>query len=112
MQVKNPGRKDEIYVSDFLDFSIFIDAKVEYIKEWFVERFFLLMETAFKDKDSYFRKYSELTKEEARELSSKIWDNINGKNYSENIVKTRYRAELIIEKGKTHNIEKVMMKKL
>jgi len=112
LQVKNPGKKDEIYVSDFLDFSIFIDAKVEYIKEWFVERFFLLMETAFKDKDSYFKKYSELTKEEARELSSNIWDNINGKNYSENIVKTRYRAELIIEKGKTHNIENIMMKKL
>jgi type I pantothenate kinase len=112
LQVNSLGRQDEIYVSDFLDFSIFIDSKVEYIKEWFIERFFLLMDTAFKDKDSYFRKYSELSMEEARELSSEIWDNINGKNYSENIVKTRYRAELIIEKGKNHNIEKIMMKKL
>ncbi len=112
LQVKSPGRQDEIYVSDFLDFSIFIDSKVEYIKEWFIERFFMLMDTAFKDKDSYFRKYSDLTGKEARELSSQIWDNINGKNYSENIVKTRYRAELIIEKGKNHNIEKIMMKKL
>jgi len=111
LEVKNNIGNDEIYVSDFLDFSIFIDANVEYIKEWFIERFFMLMKI-FKDKDSYFKKYSNLTMEEARELSSQIWDKINGKNYSENIVKTKYRANLIIEKGKNHNIEKIMMKKL
>ena len=112
LQVNSLGRQDEIYVSDLLDFSIFIDADVQYIKQWFIERFFMLMDTAFREKDSYFRKYSELTREEAIELSSSIWDNINGKNYSENIIKTRYRSELIIEKGKNHNIERIMMKKL
>ena len=112
LQVNSLGRQDEIYVSDFLDFSIFIDADVQYIKQWFIERFFMLMDTAFREKDSYFRKYSELTRKEAIELSSSIWDNINGKNYSENIIKTRYRSELIIEKGKNHNIERIMMKKL
>jgi type I pantothenate kinase len=112
LQVNKLGKKDEIYVSDFLDFSIFIDANVEDIKGWFIERFFMLMDTAFRDKDSYFRKYSELSRKEAIELSSSIWDNINGKNYSENIIKTRYRAELIIEKGKNHDIKCILMKKL
>lgn len=112
LQVNKLGRRDEIYVSDFLDFSVFIDANVDDIKEWFIERFFMLMDTAFREKDSYFKKYSELSKTEAINLASSIWDNINGKNYSENIIKTRYRAELIIEKGKNHNIESIMMKKL
>jgi type I pantothenate kinase len=112
LQVNSSGKQNEIYVSDFLDFSIFIDANVKYIKQWFIERFFLLMDTAFRDKNSYFKKYSEFTREEAIEMASGVWDNINGKNYSENIIKTRYRAELIIEKGKNHNIEKILMKKL
>ncbi|WP_337860794.1 type I pantothenate kinase [Ferroplasma sp.] len=112
LQVNKLGRQNEIYVSDFLDFSIFIDANVEYIKEWFIQRFFILMDTAFRDRNSYFQKYSQLGKEEAIKLASSIWDNINGKNYLENIIKTRYRAELIIEKGKNHNIENIMLKKL
>jgi type I pantothenate kinase len=112
LQVDHSKTANQIYVSDFLDFSIFIDSNIDYIKQWFIERFFLLMETAFRDKNSYFQKYSKFTREEAVETASKIWDDINGKNYEENIVKTRYRAELIIEKGRDHSIEKIMMKKL
>ena len=112
LQIDHSKTTNQIYVSDFLDFSIFIDANVEYIKQWFIERFFLLMETAFKDKNSYFQKYSQFSRKDALETASKIWDDINGKNYEENIVKTRYRAELIIEKEKDHSIAKIMMKKL
>ncbi len=112
LQIDHSKTINQIYVSDFLDFSIFIDANVEYIKQWFIERFFLLMETAFRDKNSYFQKYSQFSKDDALETASKIWDDINGKNYEENIVKTRYRAELIIEKEKDHSIAKIMMKKL
>ena len=112
LQIDHSKTANQIYVSDFLDFSIFIDSNVEYIKQWFIERFFMLMDTAFKDKNSYFQKYSRFTHEEALETASNIWDSINGKNYEENIVKTRYRAELIIEKGRDHSIEKIMMKKL
>ena len=112
LQVDNSRASNHIYVSDFLDFSIFIDAAVEYVKQWFIERFFILMETAFRDKNSYFQKYSKVSREEGAETASRIWDNINGKNYEENIIKTRYRAELIIEKGRDHSIQRIMMKKL
>ena len=112
LQIDHSKTANQIYVSDFLDFSIFIDANVGFIKQWFIERFFLLMETAFKDKNSYFQKYSQFSRKDALETASKIWDDINGKNYEENIVKTRYRAELIIEKEKDHSIAKIMMKKL
>ena len=112
LQVDNSKTPNQIYVSDFLDFSIFIDANVSFIKQWFIERFFLLMETAFRDKNSYFQQYSQFSREEATETASRIWDEINGKNYEENIIKTRYRAELIIEKDRDHSIEKIMMKKL
>lgn len=112
LQIDHSRTANQIYVSDFLDFSIFIDANVGFIKQWFIERFFLLMETAFKDKNSYFQKYSQFSRKDALETASKIWDDINGKNYEENIVKTRYRAELIIEKEKDHSIAKIMMKKL
>ena len=112
LQIDHSKTANQIYVSDFLDFSIFIDANVGYIKEWFIERFFLLMETTFRDKNSYFQKYAQFSRDEAIKTAGKIWDDINGKNYEENIVKTRYRAELIIEKGRDHSIEKIMMKKL
>ncbi len=112
LQINSNTKHHDVYVSDFLDFSIYIDSREEYVKQWFIERFFILMDTAFKDKNSYFRNYAGLSREEAIAIASKIWDSINGLNYRENIMKTKYRGGLIIEKGRDHSIENIMMRKL
>ena len=108
----NHGMPKPVYVSDFLDFSIFVDAPEEWIREWFIERFLLLKENAFVNPRSYFRKYSELSREDAIEISSRIWDEINGLNYRENIEKTKWRAHLILEKGRDHSIQQILMRKI
>ncbi|MHB8395939.1 MAG: type I pantothenate kinase [Thermoplasmataceae archaeon] len=101
-----------LYVSDFLDFSIYVDAKEEWIKKWFVERFQMLQQTAFRDPGSYFRTYAELSAEEAISTASMIWDTINGVNLRENIMQTKWRAQLVLEKGPDHSIQRILMRKL
>ncbi|MEM0139967.1 MAG: type I pantothenate kinase [Ferroplasma sp.] len=112
LQINDNTNHHDVYVSDFIDFSIYIDSKEKYVKQWYIERFLMLMDTAFKNRDSYFRNFAELTREEAIKTASEIWDSINGVNYRQNIIKTRYRASLIIEKGKNHHIENIKMRKL
>ncbi|MBK9705563.1 MAG: type I pantothenate kinase [Acidobacteria bacterium] len=101
-----------IFVSDFFDFSIYVDAAEEDIKRWYVERFFTLRQTAFKNPASYFHRYSSLTDEEARETALRIWTEINGVNLRENILPTRTRAHLILEKGPNHSTRNVRLRKL
>ena len=101
-----------IFVSDFFDFSIYVDAAEEDIKRWYVERFFTLRQTAFKNPASYFHRYSSLTDEEARETALRIWTEINGVNLRENILPTRTRAHLILEKGPNHSTQNVRLRKL
>lgn len=112
LQINGNAGHHDVYVSNFIDFSIYLDAREEYIKQWFIERFLMLMDTAFKDKDSYFKKFAGLNKMDAIKTASEIWDSVNGINYRKNIIKTKYRADLIIEKGMKHDIEKIMMRKL
>ncbi|MEM0155271.1 MAG: type I pantothenate kinase [Thermoplasmataceae archaeon] len=106
------GMPKPVYVSDFLDFSIFVDAPEEWVREWFIERFLLLQQNAFVNPKSYFRKYRELSSEDAIRISSEIWDSINGLNYKENIMKTKWRAHLILEKGRDHSIQQILMRKI
>ena len=101
-----------IFVSDFFDFSIYVDAAEEDIKRWYVERFFTLRQTAFKNPASYFHRYSSLTDEEAGETALRIWTEINGVNLRENILPTRTRANLILEKGSNHSTRNVRLRKL
>lgn len=101
-----------IFVSDFFDFSIYVDAAEEDIKRWYVERFFTLRQTAFKNPASYFHRYSSLTDEEAWETALRIWTEINGVNLRENILPTRTRAHLILEKGPNHSTRNVRLRKL
>lgn len=101
-----------IFVSDFFDFSIYVDAAEEDINRWYVERFFTLRQTAFKNPASYFHRYSSLTDEEARETALRIWTEINGVNLRENILPTRTRAHLILEKGPDHSTRNVRLRKL
>ena len=100
------------YVSDFFDFSIYIDADEMVLRRWYVARFLSLRETAFRDPKSYFNRYSTLSDDEAVEIANDIWTRINLLNLQENIVPTRQRADLILQKGSDHAIAKVALRKL
>jgi type I pantothenate kinase len=101
-----------LFVSDFFDFTIYVDATEEDVKRWYIERFLTLRETAFRDPSSYFRRYGELTEEQALATAEHIWDSINGVNLRENILPTRERARLILEKGGDHQVGSVRLRKL
>ncbi|MBB3594752.1 type I pantothenate kinase [Rhizobium sp. BK529] len=99
-------------VSDFFDFSIYIDAEETQIHNWYVTRFMRLRETAFRDPNSYFHRYASISEEEAMAIAEDLWANINLKNLRQNILPTRPRADLILRKGKDHLIEQVALRKL
>ena len=94
------SRSQRVFVSDFFDFSIYVDADEQDIEHWYVERFMTLRETVFRDPDSYFSHYAGLTPDEAREVARGIWSSINRVNLRENILPTRERAHLILDKGR------------
>jgi type I pantothenate kinase len=100
------------FVSDFFDFSIYIDAPDELIGDWCVERFLRLRQTAFRDPASYFHRYATLSEEEAHETGLGIWRSINLINLRDNILPTRQRADLILSKGADHAVETVALRKL
>jgi type I pantothenate kinase len=100
------------FVSDFFDFSIYIDASEQLVERWYVERFLRLRQTAFRDPASYFHRYATLSEEEARETGLSIWRSINLVNLKENILPTRQRADLILHKGADHAVESVALRKL
>jgi len=109
------GRPDDgarPFVSDYFDFSIYVDAEEAHIKAWFLDRFHRLRETAFRDPQSYFQKYARLSEAEATGFASRVWDDINGANLRENILPTRERAHLILEKGPDHRVERVRLRRL
>jgi type I pantothenate kinase len=99
-------------VSDFFDFSIYIDAEEGLIRNWYVNRFMKLRETAFRDPNSFFHRYASITEDEALRTAEGLWKNINLKNLRQNILPTRPRADLILQKGKNHLIEQVALRKL
>lgn len=100
------------FVSDFFDFSIYIDAGEAELRHWYVERFMRLRETAFRDPKSFFRKYAELSEADALSTANGLWDRINLVNLRENIVPSRPRASLILRKGSDHRIAEVALRKL
>lgn len=100
------------FVSDFFNFSLYVDAEERFIKEWFVLRLQRLCETAFRDPQSYFRKYANLSEAEAKAFATKVWEEINGVNLRQNILPTRERAHLILEKAADHRVERVRLRRL
>jgi type I pantothenate kinase len=98
-------------VSDYFDFSVFVDADVEDIRRWYIERFLTLQETAFTQPDAYFRRYSELSHDEAVAIAEDIWTRINEVNLVENILPTRDRASLILEKASDHSVRRVRLRR-
>jgi type I pantothenate kinase len=99
-----------VFVSDYFDFSIFVDAELDSIREWYIERFLTLRDTAFAQPDDYFHRYAGLSDQEATEVAEDIWARINEVNLMENILPTRSRASLILEKAKDHSIERVRLR--
>jgi type I pantothenate kinase len=100
------------FVSDFFDFSVYIDADESVLREWYVERFLTLRKTSFLDPKAYFNRYSKLSDEEAVQTAVGIWERINLVNLKENIQPTRPRAKLILKKGRDHIIENVALRRL
>lgn len=117
LNVLQPGRmprdgKAVPFVSDYFDFSVYIDAEKETLERWYVERFMRLRQTAFRDPGAYFHRYSTLTDTQAVETALDIWRRINLANLEENILPTRQRADLILKKGGDHLVEEVWLRKL
>ena len=106
------GRAAIPFVSDYFDFSIYLDAEEEDLHRWYVNRFLRLRHTSFRDPLSYFRKYADLSESEAIEVADTLWSRINLVNLCENILPTRQRASLILRKGASHRIESVALRRL
>jgi type I pantothenate kinase len=100
------------YVSDFFDFSVYLDAEETVLRAWYVDRFLTLRETAFADPASYFHRYARLSDHEAVTTATSIWERINLVNLHENILPTRQRADLILTKGQSHLVEAVALRRL
>jgi type I pantothenate kinase len=100
------------FVSDFFDFSVYIDADEDVLQKWYVDRFLTLRETAFRDPISYFHRYASLDDKQATETANSIWSGINLVNLNEHIVPTRQRAHLILKKDRNHQVQEVALRKL
>jgi type I pantothenate kinase len=100
------------FVSDFFDFSVYLDADEGVLLSWYVKRFLALRGTAFADPKSYFHRYARLSDEQAVDTATSIWNRINLVNLRENILPTRPRADLILKKGESHEVEEVALRRL
>ena len=112
LNVLQVGTEATEFVSDYFDFSIYLDADESDIEDWFVERFFALRATVFQNPDSFFRHFAALSDHEAESMAREIWRSINGKNLQENIAPTRSRASLVIHKGSDHRMKEVHLRRL
>jgi type I pantothenate kinase len=117
LNVLQPARPDDAsegipFVSDFFDFSIFIDAEPPVIEEWYVERFLGLRQTAFSQPDAYFSRYANLDDVDADRVAREIWKLINLRNLEENILPSRWRADLVLHKSADHTIDQVSLRKI
>lgn len=117
LNILQPGElpksgKPIVFASDFIDFSIYLDADEDDLRDWFMERFVQLRETAFADPRSFFHRFSQMSLKEATDFGLWAWEAINLPNLRDNILPTRSRADLILRKGKSHAIEQVELRKL
>jgi type I pantothenate kinase len=101
----------QIYVSDFFDFSIFVDAAPKLIEAWYLERFESLLDTAFQDPNNYYYKFAIGDRQDALKMAQSVWKNVNLKNLTEYILQTRSRADIILHKTANHQIDQVFLRK-
>jgi type I pantothenate kinase len=109
--LQSPGQDQDVALSDYFDFKIYVDADVAYVTEWFLNRFKQLREGAFTNPKSYFHKYAEMDFDKALERANEIWQTINLPNLIENIQPTKSRATLVLRKGENHAVESVLLRK-
>jgi type I pantothenate kinase len=117
LNVLQPARpradgRQGLAVSDFFDFSIFVDARTDDVRGWYVQRFLRLRETAFSNPESYFHRYASLSDDEAVGRAQQIWRDINEVNLVQNVLPTRARATLVLTKGADHTVRRVRLRKL
>ncbi len=114
LQPPRPDREGRYgpVVSDFFDFSLYVDADPVHVRRWYVERFLRLRETAFSDRRSYFRRYADLDDVAAVATAERIWDSVNGPNLAQNIAPTRDRASLVLGKGPDHSVRTIWLRDL
>lgn len=108
----NHKPRRRVFVSDFFDFSIYVDAGEKDIRQWYMERFKKLQMTAFANPESYFHKYASCNEKELMRFANQIWEEINLPNLKQNILPTRFRADLILEKGEHHFVRGVRIRKM
>jgi type I pantothenate kinase len=109
---RTDGSAPEVFLSDFFDFSVYVDAAEADIQRWYVERFLALRRTAFRDATAYCHRFATLTDDEARETALGIWAAVNGPNLRSNIAPTRSRARLVLQKAADHSVRRVLLRKL
>lgn len=109
---ENKKMRRRVFVSDFFDFSIYVDASEKHLREWYIDRFKKLQATAFQDPDSYFHRYASYSEKRLLKFANKVWDEINLPNLLRNILPTRFRADLILEKGECHFVRGVRIRKI
>ncbi|MCB0976972.1 MAG: type I pantothenate kinase, partial [Acidimicrobiales bacterium] len=112
LNVLQTGRGTGTFVSDYFDISIYVDAEVEDVRRWYVERFLTLRDTVFQQPDSYFQRYAHLSEAEATETALGIWRDINEKNLIANIEPTRGRADIVLRKGGDHRVNEVLLRRI
>ncbi len=106
-----PQVRNRIFISDFIDFAIYVDAREEFLIKWYIDRFLKLRESTFDDPQSYFHRYAHMPEKEAVDLARIIWQSVNHTNLVENILPCRNRANVILQKGLDHNIEHIYLRK-
>ncbi|RKN84005.1 type I pantothenate kinase [Paenibacillus ginsengarvi] len=111
INVLQVNKEARVFVSDFFDFSIYLDADERDIERWYIERFRMLRDSAFRDPQSYFHRYATLTEEQSVQTATQIWNEINAVNLRENILPSKGRARLLLQKGSNHEIRKVLLRK-
>ncbi|WP_294844082.1 type I pantothenate kinase [uncultured Gilliamella sp.] len=109
--INYPQANNRVFVSDYVDFSIYVDADLSLLHDWYVNRFLKFRAGAFSDPNSYFNHYSQLPEQEAINIANRLWHEINELNLIENILPTRERASLILTKGKNHQVDCVQLRK-
>jgi type I pantothenate kinase len=112
LNVLQSGTEHTLFVSDYVDFSIYVDAPEAELETWFLDRFRALRNTAFRDPLSFFHRYASMAEEEAMEMAHDVWGRINLANLHENIEPTRERARLVLVKGREHVVERVLLRRL
>lgn len=102
---------EKIYASDFFDFSFYVDAEPENIEKWYLQRFGILVDTAFKDPDNFYNIFADVERSEAFAYAKKVWKTVNLQNLENYILPTRFRADVILHKTTDHYIDQILLRK-